>query len=101
MSDSKNFEGTSQITITIDGVTDSFSLATNSETILDAALDHGIDAPYSCKGGVCTTCKAKLLEGTVNMRANYALTEKEVNSGYILVCQCEPTSEKVAFTWDI
>lgn len=101
MSDTKSFEGTAQITITLDGVTDSFPLATNTETILNAAIDHGIDAPYSCKGGVCTTCKAKLTEGAVHMRANYALTDKEVKSGYVLVCQSEPLTEKVTLTWDI
>jgi ring-1,2-phenylacetyl-CoA epoxidase subunit PaaE len=101
MSDSTKFEGTAQITITLDGVTDTFPLSTDTETILNAAIDNGIDAPYSCKGGVCTTCKAKLTEGAVHMRANYALTEKELKAGYILVCQSEPTTEKVSLTWDI
>ncbi|MCC6601248.1 MAG: 2Fe-2S iron-sulfur cluster binding domain-containing protein [Crocinitomicaceae bacterium] len=89
------------VTVVLDGTETSFELDENGETILNTALDKGVDAPYSCKGGVCTTCMAKLLEGTVHMDANYALTDGELKKGFILVCQSHPTSEKVKITWDI
>jgi ring-1,2-phenylacetyl-CoA epoxidase subunit PaaE len=69
-------------------------------TILDAAQKAGGDLPYACKGGVCCTCKAKVMEGTVRMVINYALTPEEVESGYILTCQAHPTSEKVVVSFD-
>lgn len=95
------FEGTSKVTVKIDGIETTFDLHTGTETILNTAIDAGVDAPYSCKGGVCTTCKAKLLEGSVKMRSNFALTDREVKDGYILACQSEPTSAKVVLSWDI
>ena len=91
----------SKITTIIDETETHFELETTGKSILDAALDAGVDAPYSCKGGVCTSCMGKLLEGTVKMDANYALTDKEVNAGFILCCQAHPTSEAVKITWDI
>ena len=91
----------SKVTVVIDQHETTFELSENSESILDTALDNGVDAPFSCKGGVCTTCRAKLIEGTVSMDANYALTDKEVSQGYILCCQSHPTSEVVKLTWDI
>jgi len=91
----------SKVTVIIDQQETSFELAEHADSILDTALDNGVDAPFSCKGGVCTTCRAKLLDGTVNMDANYALTDKEVSQGYILCCQSHPTSEVVKLTWDI
>jgi ring-1,2-phenylacetyl-CoA epoxidase subunit PaaE len=101
MSEEKNYQGTSHITVIIDKTQTSFSLNTDGETILNAAIDAGIDAPYSCKGGICTTCKAKVLEGSVRMNTNYALTPREVEQNYVLVCQSHPTSENVKITWDI
>ena len=90
-----------KITTIIDETETHFVLETEGKSILDAAIDAGVDAPYSCKGGVCTSCMAKLLEGTVKMDANYALTDKEVSNGFILCCQAHPTSENVKLTWDI
>ena len=75
-------------------------MATNGDTILDAAIEFGIDAPYSCKGAVCCTCRAKVLEGKVSMDANFALTDKEVEQGYILTCQAHPLTEKVVLDYD-
>jgi ring-1,2-phenylacetyl-CoA epoxidase subunit PaaE len=90
-----------KVTTLIDETETTFELDVQGKTILDAAIDAGVDAPYSCKGGVCTSCMAKLVEGTVKMDANYALTDKEVASGFILCCQAHPTSDTVKLTWDI
>jgi len=91
----------SNVSIQLDGRTISFDLSENGPTILDAALQQGADLPYACKGGVCCTCKAKLLEGNVTMDVNYALEEEEVAQGYILTCQSHPTTEKVVVDFDI
>jgi ring-1,2-phenylacetyl-CoA epoxidase subunit PaaE len=91
----------SKISITIDGTTSSFELDNNGPTILDAAIDQGIDAPYSCKGGVCTSCMAKVKKGEVKMTVNFALTDKEVQNGFILCCQSHPVSDEVEITWDL
>lgn len=71
------------------------------ETILNACLDAGIDAPFMCEAGVCSTCKARLLSGEVKMRAHYSLSDKEVAQGYILCCQAEPQSKEVQINYDI
>ncbi|HJU45395.1 MAG TPA: 1,2-phenylacetyl-CoA epoxidase subunit PaaE [Chitinophagaceae bacterium] len=92
---------TSKITIKLDGVAFDFDLAFNSDSILDAALQQGADLPYACKGGVCCTCRAKLVEGEVEMDANYALEPDEVKAGYILTCQSHPRSSKVVVDYDI
>jgi ring-1,2-phenylacetyl-CoA epoxidase subunit PaaE len=91
----------SNITIQLDGRSFDLKLAFNQESILDAALQQGADLPYACKGGVCCTCKAKLLEGTVAMDVNYALEPEEIAAGFILTCQSHPTSEKVVVDFDI
>lgn len=70
------------------------------ESVLDVALNSGMDVPYACKGAVCMTCKAKVLEGTVKMDMNYALTDEEVEDGYVLTCQTHPTSENVCISFD-
>ena len=82
------------------GIENTFDLASNGDSILDAAIEHGIDAPFSCKGAVCCTCRAKVLEGQVKMDANFALTDKEVAQGYILTCQAHPLTEKVVVDYD-
>lgn len=68
--------------------------------ILDAALKAGADVPFACKGAVCCTCRAKILEGTVNMDLNYSLTDEEVAEGFVLTCHSFPTSEKVVVSYD-
>ncbi len=88
----KKDEG-SEIVIKSDGRSFNFKLDYNSNTILDAALAEGADLPFSCKGGVCTTCKAKLIEGKVEMEVNYGLEPDEVKAGFILTCQSHPRSE--------
>ena len=90
----------SNITVRLDGRSFDFDLSFQGNSILDAALQQGADLPYACKGGVCCTCRAKLLEGTVNMVVNYALEPEEVEQGFILTCQSHPTSAKVVVDFD-
>lgn len=90
----------SQVTIKIDGRSFDFNLEYNGKTILDAGLEQGADLPFACKGGVCCTCKAKLLEGEVEMEANYGLEKSEVKEGFILTCQSHPRTKKVVVDYD-
>lgn len=89
-----------QIQITLDGNTFEFPLHAGGDSILDAALKSGADLPFACKGGVCSTCRAKLESGDVEMDVNYALEPDEVEAGYILTCQAHPKSERVAVNFD-
>lgn len=98
---SDQFNGVSKITTIIDDTEFNFELPADGDSILNGALNIGVDAPYSCKGGICTSCKAKVIEGEVHMTVNYALTDKELKQGYILACQSHPRSEKVKITWDV
>ncbi len=98
---SSSFEdGTSEITFVKDDDRMTFEYANTSDMILDVAMDKGLDIPYSCKGGVCCTCKAKVIKGEVEMILNYALEDEEVADGYILTCQAIPKSEKVVLSFD-
>ncbi|OXT02507.1 phenylacetic acid degradation protein [Notoacmeibacter marinus] len=92
-------EGDTAATVTLDGVTRSFAMR-KDVSLLDAALEQKMDAPYSCKAGVCSTCRAKVLEGDVEMETNHALEDYEVRAGYVLSCQCFPMSETVVFSYD-
>ena len=94
------FEGDSHVTVIYDDEEVEFSLNRDGETILDAAMDNDLDVPFSCKGAVCCTCRAKIKEGSVIMDANYALSDQEVEDGYILTCQSHPNSEKVIIDFD-
>lgn len=90
----------SRVTITVDGRTYEVPVPYQKATILDAGLDRGINLPYSCKGGVCTTCRAKLLEGKVEMDCNYGLEDYEIEQGYILTCQSHPKTADVKVDFD-
>jgi len=90
----------SEITVIQYGFETQMKLNTEGLSILDAAIEAGVDAPFSCKGAVCCTCRAKVLEGKVKMDANFALTEAEVEDGYILTCQAHPLTEKVVIDFD-
>ena len=92
-------EGT-QATVTLDGATRSFSMPREGQTILDAAIASNMDAPYSCKAGVCSTCRCKVLEGEVEMAVNHALEDYEVRAGYVLSCQSYPLTDRVVVTYD-
>lgn len=82
------------------GKTIKFNMPKGTETLLDAALKKNSALPFACKGGVCCTCKAKLMEGQVDMEVNYALEKDQLNAGYILSCQAIPLSEKIVIDFD-
>jgi ring-1,2-phenylacetyl-CoA epoxidase subunit PaaE len=90
----------SQVTVRAGGREISFELSADGSNILDGGLDHGAELPFACKGGVCATCKAKLIEGEVDMDLNHALQPDEVEAGYILTCQAHPVSERVIVDYD-
>jgi ring-1,2-phenylacetyl-CoA epoxidase subunit PaaE len=90
----------SEVTIIIDGDEFNFNLQTTDVNILDAALKNGANLPFACKGGVCCTCRAKLLEGKVDMEVNYSLEPDEIDAGFILTCQSHPLTKKVVVTFD-
>jgi ring-1,2-phenylacetyl-CoA epoxidase subunit PaaE len=81
------------VAIVLDGVTTTVNLKRTGKSILDAALDAGLDAPFSCQGGVCCSCRCKLTSGSVSMDVNYALETDEVENGYILACQSHPVGD--------
>lgn len=91
----------SKVTVCIDGRSLEFELGYQGDTVLEAALNQGVDLPYSCKGGVCCTCKAIIKKGTVTMEKNYALEEDEVKAGYILTCQSHPSSPELVIDYDV
>ncbi|HRP90409.1 MAG TPA: 2Fe-2S iron-sulfur cluster-binding protein [Edaphocola sp.] len=90
-----------KITVKIDGNSFDMDVAYVGENILDAALQHGADLPYACKGGVCCTCKAKLVSGEVEMEVNYGLEPDEIANNFILTCQSHPRSEHVIVDFDV
>jgi ring-1,2-phenylacetyl-CoA epoxidase subunit PaaE len=95
-------EAKSKITIISDGRSFDIEIGFNEETnILDAALQNGADLPFACKGGVCCTCKAKLLEGQVEMDVNWGLEHEEIEQGFILTCQSHPITERVVVDYDV
>jgi len=96
----KDNELKSTITIKADGRSFEFDLAFGGDCILDAALKRGADLPFACKGGVCASCRARLIEGEVEMEMNWALEPGEVEQGYILTCQSHPKTEKVVIDFD-
>jgi ring-1,2-phenylacetyl-CoA epoxidase subunit PaaE len=89
-----------EVTVVIDGARKSFLVEKEKENILDAGLRNGIELPYSCKGGVCSTCRCRLLEGQVDMDVNFALEDYEVARGFILSCQSYPVTDKVIIDYD-
>ena len=88
------------ITATLDGQTHEFTFQAGKKTLLEGLEEQRLDPPYSCRGGVCSSCRAKVISGKVSMRQNYTLTDKEVADGYILTCQSDPCSETVSITFD-
>lgn len=90
----------SVVTVKADGRALTFDLVRDTKSILDAGNDEGADLPFSCKAGVCSTCRAKVVEGEVEMDQNFALEDYEVAAGYVLSCQCYPVSDKVVLDYD-
>ncbi|HEU4850655.1 MAG TPA: 1,2-phenylacetyl-CoA epoxidase subunit PaaE [Telluria sp.] len=89
-----------EVTVILDGSASTFTMEKDKESVLDAGLRAGIDMRYSCKGGVCSTCRCKVLDGKVEMDVNYALEDYEVARGFVLSCQSFPISDKVVIDFD-
>ncbi len=96
----QNVEGV-EVTIVDGGKEFEFTMTKEYDNILDAALGAGADLPFACKGGVCSTCKCRVIEGSVEMKINYALDENEVSQQLVLSCQSVPTSDKVVVDFDV
>src|SRR5690606_32113432 len=90
----------SRVTITLDGAESSFALRSSGDSVLDAALQQGLEPPYSCAGGACGTCRAKVVLGRAVMDQNHALDDAEVADGWVLTCQAHPVSEEVRVDYD-
>jgi ring-1,2-phenylacetyl-CoA epoxidase subunit PaaE len=89
-----------QVTIIMDGLRREMAFQAEDPSILEVALKAGMDLPYSCKGGVCCTCRAKVLEGKVRMDKNYTLEPDDLEAGYVLTCQAHPLTERVVISFD-
>ena len=89
-----------KVSITLDGATREIEMAKGAETLLDAALGADLDAPHACRAGVCSTCRALVLDGEVEMQTNHALEDYEVRRGYVLACQCLAFSDTLVVTYD-
>ncbi|MBK5209308.1 MAG: ferredoxin--NADP reductase [Flavobacteriaceae bacterium] len=95
----QTFEGTCEITVLVDDEETTFEMDSKS-TILTAALKEGLDAPYSCQGGICSSCLAKVIEGKAVMDKNSILSDAEIKDGFILTCQAHPTTQKITIDYD-
>ena len=99
-SENTPLDGESEITVLLDDETTTFKMQQN-ENILKAALAKDLDAPYSCQGGVCSSCLAKITEGKAIMKSNNILSKEEVDEGYVLTCEAHPTTAKITIDYDI
>jgi len=88
------------VTVVMDGHKKSFEMPRAGINIVDAAAEQGVDLPYSCKGGVCATCRTHVQKGEVEMATNYGLEQWEVEKGFVLACQCTPVSDEVVLNYD-
>jgi len=94
-----SFERTSEITVILDDEETTFEMD-SKKTILASVLKEGIDAPYSCQGGICSSCMAKITEGNAVMDKNSILSDEEIQEGIILTCQAHPTTQKITIDYD-
>ncbi|HEY0045285.1 MAG TPA: ferredoxin--NADP reductase [Flavobacterium sp.] len=94
-----SLEGHTKITVLVDDEETTFEMS-KKQTVLDAALKQGLDAPYSCQGGICSSCLARIKSGTAEMKKNAILTDKEIAQGLILTCQAHPTSQELFVDYD-
>ena len=92
-------DGHTKITVLVDDEETTFDMSQHM-TILDAALKQGIDAPYSCQGGICSSCMARITSGSAQMKKNAILTDSEIAEGLILTCQAHPTSPDIYVDYD-
>jgi ring-1,2-phenylacetyl-CoA epoxidase subunit PaaE len=93
-------DGVLEATVTLDGTTLTFAMPRCGTSLLDAALEQDLVVPFACRAGVCSTCRAKVLEGEFEMLENHALDEQELAQGYVLACQCFPTGERIRISFD-
>ncbi len=89
-----------QVTVIMDGRRRSFEMPSNGTTVLEAAEQAGLELPYSCRAGVCSTCRTRVVRGAVTMMTNYALEPWEVEAGYVLCCQALPAAAELEITYD-
>ena len=89
-----------EATVIIEGRARTFTMKKRVETILEASMREGLEPPHACKSGVCSTCRAKLVEGDVDMDQNFALEDYEIARGYILTCQSYPASDRIVVNYD-
>ena len=94
-------ESRCEATVIIDGRSQSLELGKSEQTVHEAGLAKGLELPYACKAGVCSTCRAMLTEGEVDMDVNFALEDYEVDRGYILTCQRYPVRDKIVVDFDL
>ena len=93
-------EAGAEVTVMLDGRSQTFVLPEDGSSILEATLRYRADAPFACKNGVCGTCRAKVVQGQVRMDANYALEPAELAAGYVLACQSHPAADRVVLDFD-
>ena len=89
-----------KVTVIMDGHKKSFDMPRTGSNIVDAAAEHGVELPYSCKGGVCATCRTHVREGEVDMATNYGLEPWEVEKGFVLACQSTPVTDEIVLDYD-
>jgi len=89
-----------EVTVIMDGHKKSFSMPRSGANIVDAAAEQGLELPYSCKGGVCATCRTHVREGEVDMATNYGLEPWEVEKGFVLACQSTPLTDAIILDYD-
>ena len=89
-----------QVTVIQDGHTRQFTMEKNTESVLESGLAQSIELPYSCKGGICSTCRCKVIEGEVDMDANFALEDYEIARGFRLLCQSYPVTDQLVIDFD-
>ena len=93
-------EAGAMVEVVLDGIRRHFTVAPEDDTVMDAAERAGLELPYSCRGGMCCTCRCKVAEGTAEMATNYSLEPWELEAGFTLACQTRPTSEKLVLDFD-
>jgi len=92
--------GVTEVAVIMDGRRRTFTMRMNEDTVLDAAAQAGVDLPFSCKAGVCSTCRTKLVRGKVELAQNYALEDWELEQGFILACQAHARTPELEITYD-
>ena len=97
---SSAFTGVADVKVILDGREHEMKVSANGDAVLDVALDAGLDVPFACKGAVCCTCKARVVEGLVEKAMNYSSTDEEVADGIVLTCQTHPRSKRVVIDYD-